>query len=123
MSVLRIDGQVGLFEIMPRLRGRLDEFASQPLGQQGGLVLADVALGCLVLLVAHDDNGDGGAVFDAQDLMPELLDAVEGGAGGDGVNDQEPVSFPISVRPQLRIALVSIALNVIMGEMDPHRIH
>ena len=43
-------------------------------------------------LVADDDEGDRGVVFDADDLVAEFIEFGEGGEGGDGENEEEALT-------------------------------
>ena len=43
-------------------------------------------------LVADDDEGDAGVIFDADDLFAQFVEFVEGGEGGDGEDEEEALA-------------------------------
>ena len=85
--------EVRLLQVDPRLCARLDECAPEALGELLAVPRLDLALVDPVDLVADEDDGHAVAVLDARDLVPEALDAVERGARGRRVDDQEALAF------------------------------
>ena len=72
------------------LSGGLHEGAVVELpGHVEALVLADDALVLQVALVADEHHGHVLGVLDPEDLLPEVLQVVEGGLGGDAVDQHE----------------------------------
>merc|ERR1719361_2155755 len=79
------------------LGGRLVERRVPALRQLLALLLRNFSLVLEVALVARDDNGDVVLVFGllrAQDLLTELLHAIEGVLARDIVDQQEAVALP-----------------------------
>lgn len=68
---------VDLLEVLPRLRTRLDEPASQAPCQLLPMPRLDLALVHPVNLVPDEHDRDPVRVFDARDLPAEFFDAVE----------------------------------------------
>jgi len=72
------------------LLGRgLEELATEMFREVSALVVPDLTFVLEVTLVADDDDGEGVAVLDTEDLLVEGTDLLEGVAGGDGVDEEE----------------------------------
>lgn len=65
---------------------------SPALAQTKGLTSGNHTIAFKIGFVTDDDNRDVLVVFDADDLLAQLLELVEGGAGGDGEDEEETLA-------------------------------
>ena len=65
---------------------------SPALAQAEGLTSGNHTIAFKIGFIADDNNGDVLVVFDADDLLAQLLELVQGRAGGDGEDEEETLA-------------------------------
>jgi len=73
-------------------RGLQEGDTSPAAGEVSSLLLADHAVVLQVALVATEDHGDLVGVLHTENLLAKVSEVVEGGLGGDGVDEDETLA-------------------------------
>ena len=73
-------------------RGLQEGDTSPAAGEVSSLLLADHAVVLQVALVATEDHGDLVGVLHTENLLAEVGEVVEGGLGGNGVDENEALA-------------------------------
>jgi len=94
LADLANEGKEPFLDVDPGFGGGLQERTIERLGQVLAFGLRDLSLGLEIALVPADDEGHLVGVFDAEDLLSECGDLVEGCSRCDGVDAEEALTRP-----------------------------